>query len=171
MALALYCAGGGAGEGRSRSNREKAASAAASAPRASQSDPFADLEIQDVHGRKIDLGEFKGQVRLIDIWATWCGPCREIIPELNELYARHRDRGLVVIGLSVDELTAPVVWFQGKIPMRYPNGMFNEETAQLLGHPRAIPTTFLVDRTGVIRETFVGLVDTRTIEKAVIELL
>jgi thiol-disulfide isomerase/thioredoxin len=153
VALLLFCLGAGP------------------APSANRHDPYAGLKIQDVQGRTIDLGKFKGKVRVIDIWATWCGPCRAIIPELNELYARHRERGLVVIGLSVDEVTAPVVWFQRKIPMRYPNGMFNDDAAELLGSPSAIPTTFLVDRSGVIRKTFVGLVDTRTLEKAVIGLL
>ncbi len=134
-------------------------------------DPYAGFTLEDAHGRKIDLGEYRGKVRVFDIWATWCGPCRRIIPELNDLQARHRDRGLVVIGMSVDEYAASVVSFQRKIPLRYPNGMFNKAAAELFGYPRAVPTTYLVDRDGRIRKRFLGYVDVARLEKAVLELL
>lgn len=134
-------------------------------------DPFAGFAMEDVHGRKIDLGDYRGKVRVFDIWATWCGPCRRIIPELNDLHARHRDRGLVVIGLSLDEYAAGVMAFQRKIPLRYPNGMFNEAAAELFGYPRVVPTTYLVDRDGRIRKRFLGYVEVGRLEKAVLELL
>lgn len=134
-------------------------------------DPFAAFTLEGVNGRTIDLADYRGKVRVFDIWASWCGPCRQIIPELNELHARHRDRGLVVIGMSVDEHAAGVVVFQRKIPLRYPNGMFNEDAAALFGYPKVVPTTYLVDRDGRIRKRFLGYVDAGRLEKAVLELL
>ena len=134
-------------------------------------DPFAAFTLEDVHGRKIDLAGYGGKVRVFDIWASWCGPCRKIIPELNDLHARHRDRGLVVIGMSVDEYAAGVVVFQRRIPLRYPNGMFNEDAEALFGYPKVVPTTYLVDRDGRIRKRFLGYVDVGVLEKAVLDLL
>ncbi len=167
--LAFCCAGDPAGEGGSSTG------GAASAPGETTVDPngdlFAALDLHDVHGKLVDLDPYRGRVRVFDIWASWCGPCRAIIPELNDLYARYRAKGLVVIGMSLDEYPAAVVMFERRIPLRYPNGMFNEQAAKLFGYPTAVPTTFLVDREGVIRRRFVGYVNARILEKAVLDLL
>jgi len=134
-------------------------------------DPYLDLTAEDPHGRALRFADFAGTVRVIDLWATWCGPCRETIPELNALYARYRARGLVVIGLSVDENPAAVLEFQREVPMRYPTGLTNPAIAARLGDPEAIPTTLLIDRRGRLVRTFVGFVDRTTLEAALKELL
>lgn len=134
-------------------------------------DPFAALVAEDPHGRPIPFGEFAGKVRVIDLWASWCGPCRMTIPELNKLYDQYRDKGLVVVGLSVDENPADVLEFQRSMPMRYPSGMFNRGLASRIGEPSSIPTTLLIDRNGVVRRTFVGYVDAPTLESVVRGLL
>ena len=134
-------------------------------------DEFASLVLEDPHGRRVELSPYRGKVRVFDIWATWCGPCRRIIPQLNRLYERHRKNGLVVVGLSVDDYPVMVLEFQRKIPLNYPNGMFNSQAAELLGAPSAVPTTFLVDRQGRIRRKFVGLINESALEKAIRELL
>ena len=149
-----------------------AAGAAASAAAARNSaDPYAVLVAEDPHGRPIPFGEFAGKVRVIDLWASWCGPCRMTIPELNALYEQYRDKGLVVIGLSVDDNPADVLEFQRDVPMRYPSGMFNRGLAARLGEPSSIPTTLLIDRKGVLRRTFVGYVDAGTLDPLVRGLL
>src|SRR3989442_2067110 len=95
------------------------------------------------------------------------GPCRMIIPHLNRLYGRYRGEGLVVIGISVDSSPADVVAFTKTIPLNYPVGMMNPEIVRLLGAPDAVPTSYLVDRTGRLRRTFVGFVAPETIEREV----
>ena len=93
------------------------------------------------------------------------------IPQLNSLYERYRGRGLVVVGVSVDDDPAYVVEFEREIPLRYPNGMTNPDVESLFGEMSAIPVTFLVDRSGRVRKKFVGLVDEETLEKAIEGLL
>ena len=93
------------------------------------------------------------------------------IPHLNAIYESYRDRGVVVIGLSVDDSPADVLAFIKEIPIRYPNGMWNHELARALGQPAVIPTTFLVDRTGKVSKRFRGFVDARTLETAIRDLL
>jgi thiol-disulfide isomerase/thioredoxin len=134
-------------------------------------DPYAALVAEDPHGRPIPFTEFAGKVRVIDLWASWCGPCRMTIPELNTLYDQYRDKGLVVVGLSVDDNPADVLDFQRNVPMRYPSGMFNRGLAARIGEPSSIPTTLLIDRKGVLRRTFVGYVDVGTLEPLVRALL
>ena len=134
-------------------------------------DPFLDLVLEDPHGRSIRLSEFRGKVRVLDVWATWCMPCRAVIPQLNDLYERYRGRGLVVLGIAVDSGPAEVLDFQREVPIRYLNGMFNPDVEALIGQPTAVPTTYVIDRSGVVRRTFLGVVDVETLEAEVRRLL
>jgi len=143
----------------------------APAGRGGGSDPFLSIVADDPHGRSLRFADFKGKVRVIDVWATWCGPCRMTIPELNALYERHRGRGLVVIGVSVDDASAAVLEFQRAVPMRYPSVMFNPALALVIGQPSSIPTTFVVARDGTVHKTFIGYVDAATLEEEVLRLL
>jgi len=143
-----------------------AAAAATGIPGAKE-DPYAKIALQDPQGRLIRLSAFKGKVRLIDVWASWCGPCRMTIPDLNRLYERYRGEGLVIVGVSVDDSPADVVAFSRRTPLKYPVGMMNPEMGDLLGNPDALPTSFLVDRTGRLRRKFIGYVEPATIEREV----
>jgi thiol-disulfide isomerase/thioredoxin len=136
-----------------------------------KSDPYLDLVAEDPHGRPLHFKDFAGKIRIIDLWATWCGPCRMTIPELNALYDRHRGHGVVVIGISVDDDSAAVLEFQAQVPMRYPTAMFNPSIAALFGQPGAIPTTYLVDRSGKVKRRYVGYVDAATLEADLARLL
>jgi len=153
----ISCAGSG---------EDLALAAPASTP-APKEDPYAKISLQDPQGRLIRFAEFKGKVRLIDVWASWCGPCRMTIPDLNRLYERYRGQGLVIIGVSVDDSPADVVAFAHTTPLKYPIGMMNPELGTLLGNPDALPTSFLVDRTGRLRRKFIGYVEPATIEREV----
>jgi len=169
LSSALSCAGGDPG-------REAAAASEAPVPAAvhatgAREDPYADIVLQDTQGRTVALSEYKGKVRLFDLWASWCGPCRMGIPHLNRLYESYRDRGLVVIGVSIDARLEDVVEFTRSIPIRYPSGMLNPRIEALLGYPDAVPTTLLVDRTGRIRRRFLGYVEPAIIEREVLKFL
>ena len=163
--------GGGLAAAGSGPGAAAAVAGAPPGPAAASADPYLGLVLQDPHGRSLRLGDFKGQVRVFDLWATWCGPCRETIPQLNAIYERYRERGLVVVGMVVDDRPAQVVEFERRNPIRYPTGMFRPEAAALLGEPSAVPTTFLIDRAGTIRKTFQGFVDSETLEKEILGLL
>lgn len=178
LGLALACAG--ADRGGPASSEPADVSPAGSSPgtgpaapatRDAGGDPYVTMVLQDTQGRAIPLSQFAGKVRLFDIWASWCGPCRMGIPHLNRLYDRYRDRGLVVIGISVDDRPADVVTFTRGIPIRYPSGMMNPQVEDLLGYPEAVPTSYLVDRTGRLRRKFLGYVEPGIIEREVLKFL
>jgi thiol-disulfide isomerase/thioredoxin len=90
-----------------------------------------------------------GKPMIVEFWATWCGPCRESIPHLNEIYAKYKDKGLVVIGIT-EEDDDVVEAFMKKIPMDY---AVAQDKKGKFGQPfgiKGIPHTMLVDKTGKI---------------------
>jgi thiol-disulfide isomerase/thioredoxin len=149
----------------------ESAVAAAATPQAHKDDPYVRPVLPDPQGRAIRLADFKGKVRLFDVWASWCGPCRMTIPDLNRLYDRYRGQGFVVVGISVDSSPADVLAFESRTPLKYPVGMMTPEIGTLLGNPDALPTSFLVDRTGRLRRRFVGYIEPGTIEREVRKFL
>ncbi len=137
-------------------------------------DPYLKPVILDPHGRTIRLADFRGKVRVFEIWASWCGPCRMEIPQLNAIYERYRSRGLVVVGLSVDDRSSDVLRFVEEVPIRYPHGMMNPEAASVFGMgggEMAIPLTFVVDRTGKLRRRFIGLMSPDLLEREIAAIL
>jgi peroxiredoxin len=111
-----------------------------------------DFTFKDIHGKPFALSDYRGKVVLLDFWATWCPPCRKEIPGLIELYSAYKSRGLVVIGISMDESSSDVKRFAKQIKMNYPilMGAGREDD---LGHafgPLPLPTAFIIDRDGRI---------------------
>ena len=96
-----------------------------------------------------DKPDLAGKPLLIEFWATWCEPCRESIPHLNEYWKTYKDKGLIVIGITRED-EAPVKEFVKGVPIRYFIG--RDPTAELAGHLgiTVIPHTIVVDKTGRI---------------------
>ena len=123
-------------------------------------------------GRTVSLAGLRGKVVWVDFWASWCPPCRAETPVLRDLYARHRDDGLEIVGVSVQESSAEDV-------RRYAEtyGIEYPIVADLTGEAfrswevYGLPTQFLVDRSGVIRAIVQGPVDAATAEVLVAPLL
>jgi thiol-disulfide isomerase/thioredoxin len=89
--------------------------------------------------------DFNGKPVLLEFWATWCPPCRASIPHLNEINAKYKDKGLVIVGVS-DEDAAGIREFQKGVPMNYPNGV-SKDLVQKFG-VSGIPHAFLIDKSG-----------------------
>lgn len=123
------------------------------------------LEASDLAGRRADLSEGQGKVRVVDFWATWCVPCREYFPALDEFYLDQRHRGLAVYAVSFDEDAAQVPPFLAAVPVHF--GVYWDKggAANASRYDVArLPTTLLVDRRGVIRFVHEGY-DAQTFEE------
>jgi len=115
-----------------------------------------DFTLPSVDGKSITLSRLRGKVVLLDFWATWCAPCRLAIPHLNEMYRAHRERGLEIIGVSLDTGGRERVRrFAINMGIRYPIIMADDEVVKNYGIS-PIPTTYLIDRNGCISSKWVG---------------
>lgn len=114
-----------------------------------------------IDGSAIKLNDYKGKVLLVNVWATWCGPCRNEIPELVELQDKHKAKGFEVIGLNLDEEETPemIKDFANEFKINYElargNGDLFKEFYQV-SKKDAIPQSFLIDREGKLLGVFVG---------------
>ncbi len=121
-----------------------------------------DFTLKSVTGEDITLSSYRGKVVLLDFWATWCGPCMQSIPELVRLQEKYRDKGLVILGISMDtpsqadddQLKKFMRTFNIKYPVMRDNGLVSRA---YFGHsPAAIPTMHIVNREGKIVKTIIG---------------
>ena len=131
--------------------------------------PFTVLALD---GRPLRLSEFKGSPVVLDFWATWCAPCKASMPGLERLQGRFRDRGLVVIGLSVDDGPRQAVRrYAERLGVHFRLGMADEAVLDRYGPIRAIPTTFFINRRGAIVRRVVGYLDAETMESFAQEIV
>lgn len=115
--------------------------------------PASDYAAATLDGESVSLESLRGQVVLMNLWATWCGPCRMETPYLQSVYEEYRDRGFVIVGISMDTGNAAgdVAMFVEEYGVTYTilhdPQMRGMELYQVLG----LPATFLIDRDGVLR--------------------
>lgn len=128
-----------------------------------QAGPIApDFSLSDISGQTISLEQYRGSVVLLDFWATWCGPCRMTIPVLIRLHNQYKDKGLVILGVSVDDpqliKDADLLYYKKMTRIDYPLLRFNQKIMEdyFSGEQMAIPTMFVIDRNGRIRDKIVG---------------
>lgn len=95
--------------------------------------------------------ELKGKVVLVDFWASWCGPCKQSLPVLNELAGRYSSRGLVVVGVSVDDSKAAMDQFLKKNVARFPMVRDAKQTLVAQVNVSSMPTSFILDAEGKVR--------------------
>jgi len=132
-----------------------------------------DFNLTDMNGKPVRLSDYQGKVVILDFWATWCGPCRRGIPDLNALYSDYRGKGLEILGIAVDEGGKEMVQ-QGmqehSITIGYPILIGTAEVQKSYGGIEAIPTTFILDKEGNIVAKYVGLQDKETFVKRLDQL-
>lgn len=130
--------------------------------------PALDWELKNLDGKKVRLCDFRGKVVILDFWATWCMPCRLEIPYFVELQKQYGDKGLAVVGVSLDEQGPQVVRkFIKEFGVNFPIAIGNEKIAEAYGGIEGIPTTFVIDRHGRIVRAYVGYNDKSVFEKEI----
>jgi thiol-disulfide isomerase/thioredoxin len=128
---------------------------------AAQPQPAPAAEFKTAAGKRLTLGDFRGRVVLLNIWATWCGPCRSEMPSLDRLQAQHRHDGLAVLTVSVDSdgsLAVRRFFEQSGIRNLTPYLDADNATARAFG-AHAIPTTLLIGRDGKVIGSIVGAME------------
>jgi peroxiredoxin len=129
-----------------------------------QRQPAPEFVLKDSSGKTTRLKNYRGQVVLLDFWATWCEGCKEEIPWFAEFKGKYAAKGLTVVGVSLDEdgwkAVKPFIK-RAKVPYQIILG--NDATAKKYGIEN-MPNTFLIDRRGRIAANYIGLVDKDNVE-------
>jgi len=123
---------------------------------------------------KFDLAKVKGKVVVVDFWATWCDPCKKSFPKLQDLYTKFNASGMELVGISEDEENAGIAEFgQSHGAVKFPLAWDSGKTIAGQWQPKSMPSTFVVDRNGIVRFAHLGYHDgdEAEIEKEVKSLL
>ncbi|HEY6444738.1 MAG TPA: TlpA disulfide reductase family protein [Candidatus Acidoferrales bacterium] len=132
-----------------------------------------DFSVKDLQGRQISSSEFRGKVLLVDVWATWCQPCKKEMPGYQKLLDRYGSRGFAVLGLKATMMmdTENPIQFAREAGVHYPLAIASPQATQALGGILGLPTTFLFDRQGILRYKVIGFEYTNVVEAQLKPLL
>ena len=127
---------------------------------------------KDINSRKVSLSDFKGKVIILDFWATWCVPCKAEIPGFIELQRKHGDRGLQIIGLSVDDSLPTAKKYADEMKMNYPVLLAEGKEDILMAYDPipSIPVSVVIGRDGKICSRHVGIAPMDAFEKEIASL-
>ena len=110
-----------------------------------------DFTLKTTSGENLKLSEYRGDVVLINFWASWCGPCRQEMPALSELHDKYQALGFTVLGVNVEEDPGKAVKLLEELPVSFPVLFDSESTVSRQYDVVAMPSTVLVDRNGKMR--------------------
>ena len=110
-----------------------------------------DFVLKSSSGENLRLSEYRGDVVMINFWATWCGPCRQEMPLLDELYARYQRVGFNLLGVNIDDDSQRAMRMVDELGIRFPILFDERKEVSELYNVEAMPATILVDREGNVR--------------------
>lgn len=113
--------------------------------------PAPDFTLKSDSGKNLKLSEHRGEVVLINFWASWCGPCRQEMPLLSELHDKYKSLGFTVLGVNVEQDSAAAKKLLKEMPVTFPVLFDNDSTVSKQYDVIAMPSTVLVDRDGNMR--------------------
>jgi len=130
------------------------------------------FELYDTKGQALSLDQFKGQVLVLNFWATWCPPCRAEIPDFASVYDEYKDKGLAMIGVSLDNMTEEDLGpYIEELAITYPVALGTEKMVDDYKPGRYIPATIVIDKKGRIRTRHTGVMGREILERLVLEYI
>ncbi len=138
---------------------------------AQQGGTVTDFSIGSLAGGNLALSDFAGEVVIMNFWATWCPPCRAEMPGLNRFYETHRGKGLVLLAINVEEGVELVRPFIQNNNFTFPVLLDEQGRVAQQYSTRSYPTTFIIDREGVIQHVQTGIISEDELARVVLPLL
>ena len=134
--------------------------------------PAPELTLTNLEGSPVSLADYRGKVVLVNLWATWCPPCKEEMPALETFYRKHADDGFTIVAVNDGDPTADVVQFVKDYGLTFPVWLDPTYTATERAFKTLnLPSSFVIDREGQIVLSWVGGINLRTLEKYVTPLI
>lgn len=163
-AISIVACSGNSGDGEAKAAEKPAVS--------SEYNTQYNFTTQNLDGSDLRLADYKGKVVIVDLWDTWCPPCRQEIPHFIDLYTQYKDQGFVMVGLAFGrEGKSAVDQFVAANGINYINGVINQDVVDKLGQPEGIPTTFVIDQNGNVYKKYTGYRDKSVFEADIKALL
>jgi thiol-disulfide isomerase/thioredoxin len=110
-----------------------------------------DFTLPDRNNQPVQLSDLRGQVVMLNFWASWCGPCRQEMPHLDDIYKAHAADGFTLLGINVDQQPELAERLLAQVPVTFPILMDTASDVSRLYQVDAMPTTILIDRAGQLR--------------------
>jgi cytochrome c biogenesis protein CcmG/thiol:disulfide interchange protein DsbE len=130
------------------------------------------LSLTEIHGQPVSLANLRGQIVLVNLWATWCPPCKKEMPELQAFYNKHKDQGFTIVAINDGDPTAEVVQFVKDYGLTFPvwldpKYIATEQAFKTLN----LPTSFVINRAGTVVLSWVGGINRKNLEKYVTPII
>jgi cytochrome c biogenesis protein CcmG/thiol:disulfide interchange protein DsbE len=132
-----------------------------------------EIRLNDLQGKPVSLSSLRGKVVIVDFWASWCGPCKQSMPVLERLSKSYRDRGLVVLGVNIDDDVKTAAKFLAEVPVSFVVVNDRDKRVAKAYAPPTMPSSYLIDRDGRVRQVHAGFkaADAKLLETEVQRLL
>jgi peroxiredoxin len=124
---------------------------------AAPNDPFASgsaapgFQLESAGGKAVNLADYKGQVVLLNFWASWCGPCRKEMPILEQLHKQYKSKGFTMVGVNVEPNSSDAINWLKSTPVSFPILFDKDSSVSKLYRVEGMPNTVIVDRSGKVR--------------------
>jgi peroxiredoxin len=135
--------------------------------------PAPDFTLDLLGGGQVTLSELRGKVVMINLWASWCGPCRIEMPAIEKVYRAYEDQGFLVLGVNstFQDSESDAAAFVRELGLTFPILLDRAGAVSRRYQLRALPSTYFVDRKGIIRSAVFGTMNDAFIESKVAELI
>jgi thiol-disulfide isomerase/thioredoxin len=171
IAVGIFLLGGGLIPLLANAQQKAVDSAAPTIPPTTLDYPGPQLALTDLQGKPVSISDYRGQVILVNNWATWCPPCRTEMPELQGYYTAHAAEGFVVIAIDSDDLADQVASFVKEYGLTFPVWLDPLSKAQVFFKNWDLPSSYVIDRDGIARLSWTGGINQPTLEQYVTPLL
>ncbi len=133
--------------------------------------PAPELTLTDLNGQSYSLADFRGQVALVNLWATWCPPCRQEMPTLQSFYEEYAERGFIIIAIDDGDPAPDVAAFVEDYGLTFLVWLDPQYASERAFSAMNLPSSFVIDRDGIVRLQWVGAIDRATLEEYVTPLV
>jgi peroxiredoxin len=140
-------------------------------PPVTRNDPAPQLRLTDLQGKPVSIEDYRGQVVLVNNWATWCPPCKTEMPELQAYHTAHAEEGFAVVAIESGEPADQVGTFVRELGLTFPVWLDPQGSALEAFQNFDLPSSYAIDREGMIRYSWTGAINQATLEEYVTPLL
>lgn len=130
-----------------------------------------ELTLEDLSGESVSLKDYPGSVVLVNLWATWCPPCREEMPTLQSFYEKYKANGFVLVAINQEETVDVVEPFVKEFGLTFPVWLDIDYLAQREFNTMNLPSSYVIDRNGRVRLMWIGGISKKNLEKYVPDLI